>query len=72
MIVPDPITVMKFGFIIIVRLTVATFKITGYLLVATSEVAWYAAHARKDRIGEAIGRFGQSTVDALADMFKYK
>lgn len=72
MIIPGPSHVIKATLIVSVRLFIATFKIVGYLFVASYEVAWYTAHGRRDRIGEAIGRFGQSTVDAFADIFKYK
>jgi len=72
MIFPDPAMVMKAVLTITVRLAVATLKIGGYILVGTYEVMWYIIHNRRDRVGEAIGRFGQSTVDAFADIFKYK
>lgn len=72
MIVPDPFTVTKIALIISVRLFVATLKIAGYVFVAVFEVTWYVTHGRRDRIGEAIGRLGQATVDAYADLFRYK
>ena len=70
--IPSPFQVTLFILIIMLRLFVAAFKITGYIIVAGCEIAWYGAHARRDRIGEAIGRVGENTVDALAEIFSYK
>ena len=72
MIIPDPFTVTKLVLIISMRLFVATLKIVGYVFVGIFEVTWYVTHGRMDRIGEAIGRLGQATVDAYADLFTYK
>lgn len=72
MIVPTPLQVAKLLLVVTIRLFVAGFKITGYVLVATYNVGWYAAHGRKDKIGDVIGRFGQATVDAVAEVFTFK
>ena len=65
---PSPEQVTK----VIVRLFVAIFKIAGYLLVASVEAAWFAAHGRRDKIGDTIGRAGQNTVNALAQILTFK
>ncbi len=70
MIVPDPFKLAKIILVIQIRSIVAILKIMGYIFYFGIEVAWYVAHGRRDRIGEAIGRFGQSTVDAFGDIFR--
>ena len=52
------------------RMIIATFKISGYLLVALCEILWYAGNGRKDRIGDTIGDTGRGIVDALADIIR--
>jgi hypothetical protein len=72
MVVPSPLQVTKVVLIVAVRLFVATFKITGYLFVATYQAAWYAFHGQRYKIGDVIGQYGQATVDAVAEIFTIK
>jgi hypothetical protein len=51
---------------------VAIFKITGYMFMATWQATWFATHGRTDMVGDTIGRFGQATVDAFAEIFTFK
>ena len=71
-IVPSPGDVVKLTVIVTLRLLVAIFKITGYACMATCQASWFATHGRRDMIGETIGRFGEATVNALADIFTFK
>jgi hypothetical protein len=71
-IVPSPAQVIKVMVIVTVRLIVAMFKITGYVLVASWQAAWYTAHGQRHMVGDSIGRFGEAIVDALADIIKFK
>ncbi len=72
MIVPSPGQVTKVLVIVTVRLFVAMFKITGYLFVAAWQSGWYVAHRQNHMVGDAIGRFGEAIVNALADIFKFE
>ena len=72
MIVPSPTQVTKVVLIISVRLFVAMFKITGYLVIATKQSAWYATHGQRYKIGDVIGQFGKGIVDAVAEIFTFK
>lgn len=72
MMVPSPEQVTRVFIIITVRLFVAMFKITGYLFVATWQSVWYVAHGQTAMVGDAIGRFGEAIVNALADIFKFE
>ena len=72
MIVPSPEQVIKVMVIVTARLFVAVFKITGYLIMASCQAAWYAAHGQKHMVGDSIGRFGEAIVDALAEIVTYK
>ena len=58
--------------IVVVRLAIAMFTIIGYALVGAFEVIWYQTHARSERIGEAVGRMGQASIDAVAEVFRWK
>lgn len=72
MIVPSPAQVMKVIVIVAARLFIAMFKITGYLVMAGCQAAWYAAHGQRHMVGDSIGRFGEAIVDALAEIFTFK
>lgn len=72
MFIPSPAQFTKVFLIVTVRLLIATFKITAYLFVATTQAAWYTAHGQRHMVGDAIGRFGEAIVDAIADIFKFK
>jgi hypothetical protein len=48
------------------RLIVAGFKIFGYLATGVAEAAWYAAHGRRDLMGQVIGDLGRGITNALA------
>lgn len=52
------------------RMLVAGFRIAGYVVVSLVESAWYLAHLRPDRVGEAIGALGRGVTDAIADVFR--
>ena len=65
MIVPTPTQVVR----ILLRVFVAIFRITGYVSVATFEIAWHSFHGDRTAVGEAIGVLGRRTIDALAGVF---
>lgn len=52
------------------RLLLACFRIAGYLAASLVESAWYVVHLRPDKVGEAIGAFGRSATDAIAEAFR--
>jgi hypothetical protein len=55
---------------LIVRLLLASFRITGYFFVALVQIVYYLALRKPDKIGVAIGYLGHGTVDAIADALK--
>ena len=52
------------------RVVLATFRIAGYFSVSIVQIIWYVAHMRRDKLGDVIGDFGRSSVDAVADIFR--
>jgi hypothetical protein len=70
--IPSPEQVVKVTAMVMVRFFVATFKMAGYLVVASCEIGWFIAHGRRDKIGDTIGRAGQSIVNAWAEIFTIK
>jgi hypothetical protein len=52
------------------RTLLAGFKIVGYVIAYGAQALWYLAHASPARIGDAIGEFGRSVTDAIADIFR--
>lgn len=52
------------------RLLMAFFEISGYFMAFGSQAAWYLLHGRRDLVGDAIGEFGRSVTDAVADIFE--
>jgi hypothetical protein len=58
---PDPFKL--FG-----RLLIASFRITGYLIVFVAQTIWYLVCHEPKRIGDAGGYLGRGIVDALKDI----
>lgn len=56
---PDP-------FKLFYRLMLAAMKIFGYTLTSAAQAGWYAAHGRRDLMGQVIGDLGRGITDALA------
>lgn len=52
------------------RFLVASFQITGYVLTFAAQTGWYLAHAKPDKIGDALGLLGRSITDALGDALR--
>jgi hypothetical protein len=52
------------------KILVASFKITGYFVVSVVQTIWYLAHLQPEKVGDVIGYFGRSTVDAIAELFR--
>lgn len=52
------------------RIVTAAIQVTGYTAVFVCQVAWFAAHGQRDRIGFVMGQYGKWTVDALARVFR--
>jgi hypothetical protein len=52
------------------RLILAMFKIAGYFLAFLAQTLWCFAHGHPEHAGDAIGDFGRSVTDAVADLFR--
>ena len=52
------------------RLFLLLFKITGYFVSFCAQALWCFGHGRADLAGDAIGDFGRSVTDAIADVFR--
>ena len=61
---------MPSPFKIMWRLFVAAFKNSGYFCVFIGQVFWYLWTKRPDKIGDAFGQLGTSTVDVLGKVFE--
>jgi hypothetical protein len=52
------------------RLLLLAFKLTGYFLSFCGHTLWCVVHGRPELAGDAIGDFGRSVTDAIADIFR--
>ncbi len=48
----------------------ALIRIGGYTVVVMFESIWFILQGRRDKLGEVLGRYGRSIVDAVAGAFK--
>lgn len=61
---------MKNPFKLFGNLLLASFKITGYLIVFVVQVIWHVAYRQNDKIGDDFGYLGRGITDAIGDIFK--
>lgn len=52
------------------RLLLLLFKLSGYFLSFCAHALWCIAHGNAELAGDAIGDFGRSVTDAIADVFR--
>ncbi len=45
------------------------FRLIGYSLVLLVQIVWFGAHRRRDEIGQALGHYGKSVIDAIYEAF---
>ena len=51
------------------KLILAFFRITGYFVSFLAHALWCFAHGHPEHAGDAIGDFGRSVTDVIADLF---
>jgi hypothetical protein len=52
------------------RLFLALFRIMGYFIAFMAHAGWCIAHGHPEHAGDAIGDFGRSVTDVIADLFR--
>ncbi|MDP2652603.1 MAG: hypothetical protein Q8Q08_01070 [Candidatus Omnitrophota bacterium] len=52
------------------RMVGAGLKSSAYLFIFLGQVAWYLAHTRTDKIGDAYGDCAREIVKAISEVFE--
>lgn len=52
------------------KILVAAFKITCYIIVFFVQSSWYVTHLRPDKVGDAFGQAASNIIQALAEILQ--